>query len=212
MKKYSKLLGIMTLLTSIKLIVSELTILIPKNTKNLSFKLTDFFNENELSNQNNNAIRVNFVIPENNKRTLKDLKLISNHTFRIFNYIPSPVTNNTVIEIENSDFLSPDSENSKHIFIAIFFYPPFGNINDDNELLLCSLLENEKTKLNYTRYSDITDIALWLLILTIVAPCLLFIAIMFMCCKYICLWGREDHYHRAPLLIHPQTSSSNFNA
>lgn len=70
----------------------------------------------------------------------------------------------------------------------------------------------------------IAELALWMLILLIIIPFILFVTVIAVCCKYICGWGRpgyihSHHQYSPPLIIQGQSnpgyypqSSTNFNA
>jgi hypothetical protein len=64
--------------------------------------------------------------------------------------------------------------------------------------------------------NDIAELALWMIILLIIVPVILVISLFYMCCKFICNWGRPgDIYHHhefARPIILQQPSSSNYNA
>jgi hypothetical protein len=64
--------------------------------------------------------------------------------------------------------------------------------------------------------NDIAELALWMIILLIIIPVILVISLLYMCCKFICNWGRPgDIYHHhefARPIILQQPSSSNYNA
>jgi hypothetical protein len=76
---------------------------------------------------------------------------------------------------------------------------------------------NNNSSLNYTEsFSDPASMALWLILILILIPILMVFMVFYICCKFICNWGRPTYYHHheyaRPIIIQPQPSTQNFNA
>ena len=125
--------------------------------------------------------------------------------------------------VENSELNSDIKDKQNHTEISYLQTIPIENINQ-SDIIYLDRFQNH-TKKNATNpqliLNDAGDIAAWLLIIIILAPCLVFMTIFIVCCNFVFNWckPRRHMYNdfAPPLLIRPQSHrgynpSSNFNA
>jgi len=127
--------------------------------------------------------------------------------------------------LENSQLISEikDYKNTTEIFYSQTF--PLENVNLNNRdisYLDGSQNDSKNNTINPNFFlKDAGEIAAWLLIIIILAPCIVFFTIFLVCCNFVFSWckPRRHTYHdfAPPLLIRQQgyrryDPSSNFNA
>lgn len=160
------------------------------------------------------------LFPQNSFNIILIMIMINKYTSSI---IDKTCLSEEICSVENSELNSDVKDKQNYTEISYLQTIPIGN-NNQSHIIYEDRFQNH-TKNNSTNsrliLKDAGDIAAWLLIIIILAPCLVFMTLFLVCCNFVFNWckPRRHMYHdyAPPLLIRSQSHrgyhpSSNFNA